>query len=97
MLMTESATEEIISDLLGGSAATQLASRIEKLPYHEYRKLCCTLCCMRNEVAANCTERADEIDRLLAKSIVGRNPTKCKIWALSSVWCPLVDHAPLDL
>jgi hypothetical protein len=94
--LTPATPAEIVAALLGGSSARYLRESIGRLSSHDYRELSCTLCCMRNEVAVSCQERANEIDRLLAQNGNGCPPTNCKIYAHSS-WCPLIDAAPLDL
>ncbi len=87
---------ELVAALLAGNSARYLRESIGRLSFHEYRELSCTLCCMRNEVAASSQERAIEIDRLLAANGSGCPPDNCKIYAHTS-WCPLIDAAPLHL
>jgi hypothetical protein len=88
---------EIITALLGGSSAEHLSESIGTLSSRDYRELCCTLCCMRNEVEANCRERAEEIDRFLSLNSCGGQPFNCGIYERSSGWCPLIGDAPLDV
>jgi hypothetical protein len=88
---------EIITALLGGSSAEHLSESIRTLSSRDHRELCCTLCCMRNEVAANCRERADEIDRFLSRNSCGDQPINCGIYEGSCGWCPLIGDAPLDV
>jgi hypothetical protein len=51
---------------------------------------------MRNEAAANCQERAREIDRLPDGDSTGRPPDRCRIYTRTAC-CPLIDAATLDL
>lgn len=97
MLPTPATPSEIISALLGGSPARCLRRSIGRLSLHDYRELSCTLCCIRNEVAANCQERAREIDRVLERNGSASSPANCKIYAMSSGHCPLIEAEPLDL
>jgi hypothetical protein len=87
---------EIITALLRGSSVRLLRESIRKLSARDYRELSCNLCCMRSEIAANCQERASEIDRLLGGDGIGSPPDRCSIYTGTS-WCPLIDAAPLDL
>ena len=94
--MTQTPGTEIILALFGGGSADQFNESTRRLSPTDYRELCCTLCCVRNEVAANCQERADEIDKFLARNGAGK-PIGCKINALNSGRCPLVGSVPLAL
>jgi hypothetical protein len=87
---------EIITALLTGSSLRYLRESIGRLSSRDYQELSCTLCCMRNEVAGNCRERASEIDRFLAGDGSGSPPDKCRIYIRSSC-CPLIEAVPLDL
>lgn len=69
---------EIITALLGGSSAGYLRESIRGLSSDDRQDLCRTLRHMRDEVAANCRERADEIDRVLASN--GASPSNHKIY-----------------
>lgn len=91
---TQATPADLVADLLAGASASHLRDSIWALSIDDYRDLCCTLCCMRNEVAANSPERADEIDRFLASTNNGSPVINCRIYARSS-WCPLIDAAPL--
>src|ERR1035438_7175816 len=93
-LPTPATAPEIITALLGGSSARFLRKSIRGLSCNDYRKLCCMLCCMRDEVAANCRERATEIDRVLAAEGTG-GLANCKIYSLSSGHCPHPKNAAL--
>ena len=94
--LTPATPADFVAALLGGSSARYLRESIRRLSSQDYLELSCTLCCMRNEVAANCQERANEIDRLLAANGNGSPPNSCRIYALNSR-CPLIDAAPLHL
>jgi hypothetical protein len=87
---------DLVAALLAGTSARYLRESIWMLSIDDYRDLCCTLCCMRKEVAAKSQERADEIDRFLASTNNGSPVINCRIYARSS-WCPLIDAAPLAL
>jgi hypothetical protein len=94
--MTQTTTK-IVEALLAGVSVDRLKEPIRGLSPDDYRDLCCTLCCVREEVAVNCRECAKEINRLLTRSGSGGSPTNCKIYTASSGWCPLIDHTPLHL
>jgi hypothetical protein len=95
--MATTPAAKIISALLGGGSAALLSESIATLAVHDFREVCCTLCCGRNEVAANCQERAEKIDSVLLMNGAGSPPINCKVYALSEGWCPLILSAPLDL
>jgi hypothetical protein len=50
---------------MAGSEAVGLLPHLKRLPEGEREVVLLTLQTLRNEVAANCKARADEIDRLL--------------------------------
>ena len=54
--------------LLAGSCIEDLHLSIQNLPAHHRQDFLCTACDMRDEVAANCTARAAEIDHLLNRN-----------------------------
>lgn len=62
--MTER-TADIFQALLGGALIEDLQARINDLTSDERDILLCTASCIQTAVAANCQERADEIERLL--------------------------------
>jgi hypothetical protein len=59
-------TSEILDALMGGSSSQSLQARIEELSKKDRRELLCTICCLRDEIANNCLERAAEVDLVLS-------------------------------
>ena len=61
--------------VLAGADAQELLPYFYQLPDEERELVLCTLHAMRNEVAANCQARAQEIDLLLSLIPVDRRFT----------------------
>ncbi len=56
----------IFEAVMAGSDAVELLPHLKRLPEDERELVLLTLYAMRNEIAANCQARADEIDHLLS-------------------------------
>ncbi len=64
--MPLSTPKGLFEAVLGGCTAEELLPHLKRLPKEERELVILTLQAMRNEVAANCDARADEIDSLLS-------------------------------
>ena len=62
--MTEQ-TSELLDAIMGGTSSQLLQFCIEQLPRSDQKELLCVVCSLRDEIAANCLERAEDCDRLL--------------------------------
>lgn len=61
--------QELFEALMAGDSAEQLHPHVENLPFEERDLLLAALYSVREEVAATCRERAEEIDRLIDLSV----------------------------
>jgi hypothetical protein len=57
--------QQLFDVVMGGGSAEELRPQVYSLPFEERDQLLSALHFIRNEVAANCQARAEEIDRLL--------------------------------
>lgn len=64
--MPLSTPKGLFEAVLGGCTAEELLPHLKRLPKEDREMVILTLQAMRNEVAANCEARADEIDHLLS-------------------------------
>ena len=93
MGMTER-TIEILDALMGGTSYRLLQSRIEQLSKPEQKELLCLICCLRDEIANNCVDRAAHCDRLLLHNGHSLRPSLCGIRDLSGNERPRIGIAP---
>jgi len=82
---------EILDALMGGSSYQSLQTCIEQLPTKDRRELLCTVCCLRDEIADNCLQRAEEVDRVLASNGHTLPPSRCRVAELDGGVCPLTE------
>ncbi len=85
--MTEQ-TSEILDAMMGGTSAELLQFCIEQLPRPDQKELLCVVCSLRDEIAANCVERAEDCDRLLLINGHSLPPSRCGIRQFSEDGCP---------
>jgi len=60
--------QQVVDALLAGSTAVELQPEVSRLPIMELHALLCSACWMRDEIASNCVEYAEEIDKLLTRN-----------------------------
>lgn len=85
--MTEQ-TNEIFDAMMGGTSVTLLQSCIEQLSGQDQKELLCVVCSLRDEIAANCVERARDCDRLLLNYGYSLPPSRCGIRQIGEEGCP---------
>ena len=90
-------TNEILDALMGGSSLQSIQTSIEELSTKDRRELLCTFCCLRDEIADNCLERAVEVDLVLASNGHSLPPSRCGIRELNEGQCPLTSAEPRSL
>lgn len=87
--MTEQ-TSELLDAIMGGASSQLVQSCIEQLPRPDQKELLCVICNLRGEIAANCAERAEDCDRLLANNGHSLPPNRCGIRQLGEGGCPRI-------
>jgi len=90
-------TSEILDALMGGSSFQSLQIGIDELSKEDRRELLCTVCCLRDEIADNCLERAGEVDRVLAGNGHSMPPSRCGIRKTNGGVCPLTAAEPRSM
>jgi len=54
--------------LLAGGTAAELQPQISRLPLMDVHALLCSACWMRDDIASNCSEYAQKVDKLLTRN-----------------------------
>ena len=81
----------IFEALLAGDSAQFLETAIAALSRPDRQEFLCGVCCLRDEIAANCQGPAEEADRLLISNGHRFPPSLCPIQKLRDhVVCPLI-------
>lgn len=87
--MTEQ-TIALLDAVMGGAPNELLQFGIEQLPKPDQKELLCTICSLRDEIAANCVARAEDCDRLLVNNGHSLPPSHCGVRQLSTGGCPYI-------
>ncbi len=67
-MVSRDASLEVLDLLFAGSPVEELQTRLMRLPEQERSALICKVCEMRDEVAATCRDRGEEISILLKQN-----------------------------
>jgi hypothetical protein len=57
---------ELFDSILAGEASREILPSLNDLPPDDRQLLLCTVCLIREEIRANCTNRAEDIDTFLS-------------------------------
>jgi hypothetical protein len=85
--MTEQ-TNDILDSMMGGTSIALLQFYIEQLSRQDRKELLCVVCSLRDEIAANCVERAQDCDYLLLNFGHSLPPSCCGIREIAEGGCP---------
>jgi len=84
-----SRTSALLEALLSGDSAECLQSEVIALPSTARGDFLCSICCMRDEIAANCSAPAEEADKILALNGHRLPPSLCGCRDLNDGGCLL--------